>query len=175
MSDVVQDHREACCGFTAVVGAAAGEWSRPTPCAAWDARGVVEHVIGFHDVLVLRPLGAKPARPRDDPETRWTRTVDALFAALDRPGALSAERASLLGVLTTEVLVHTWDLARAISLDVTLDPRLCQLGLDRATANRDTLEGSGMFAPAVSIADDAPVLARLLALFGRDPRWAAPG
>ena len=35
-------------------GTGDGRWDRPSPCADWDARGVVEHVIGFHEVLVLR-------------------------------------------------------------------------------------------------------------------------
>ena len=174
MHDVVLDHRQACSGFTAVVDAAPGRWSSPSPCAGWDARGVLEHVIGFHDVLLLRPLGAKPARPKDEPVKRWALTADALFAALDRPGALADGRGQLMGALTTEVLVHTWDLARAIGMEVVLDQRLCRVGLDRATANRDKLESSGTFGPPVSVSGVAPIADQLLGLFGRDPQWAAP-
>jgi uncharacterized protein (TIGR03086 family) len=101
--------------------------------------------------------------------------VDALFAALSRKGALSAERMSLLGYLTTEMLVHTWDLAKAIGVDVRLDERLCQLGLDRAAANRDQLAKSDMFAPVVPVADGASVQDRLLGCFGRDPSWRPLG
>ncbi len=171
LTDVVQDHRHACDGLTDAVHAASGHWDAPSPCTEWDARGVLEHVIGFHDVLLLRPLEAKPTRPKDDPETRWMLTVDALFAALAKPGALDEQRASLLGVLTTDVLVHTWDLSRAIGFDVTLDTRLCQIGLDRALAHRDQFEGSNMFGPPVPVPDDAPVQDRLLGFFGRDPAW----
>lgn len=33
----------------------------------WDARGVLEHVIGFHEVLLLlRPLGIRADRPKND-------------------------------------------------------------------------------------------------------------
>src|ERR1700681_1802660 len=103
MTDVIQDHRQACDGFTAAVGSAAGRWDAPSPCTEWDSRGVLEHVIGFHDVLLLRPLEAKPDRPKDDPDARWAVTVDALFSALSRPGVVDAQRGSLLSVLTTDV------------------------------------------------------------------------
>ncbi|MGO9930025.1 MAG: maleylpyruvate isomerase N-terminal domain-containing protein [Mycobacterium sp.] len=63
-------HLAVCRRFGEAVQSAAGKWDRRSPCAAWDARGVLEHVIGFHDVLLLRPLGLKPDRPRDDPQLR---------------------------------------------------------------------------------------------------------
>jgi len=174
MTDVVSDHRQSCEGFTAVVRVAAGHWDAPSPCTQWDARGVLEHVIGFHDVLLLRPLEAKPSRPKDDPEARWAATVEALFEALGRPGVLGEKRVSLLGVLTTDVLIHTWDLAKAVGVDVTLDPRLSHIGLERALANRKQFEESDMFGAPVPVPDDASVQDRLLGFSGRDPRWHRP-
>lgn len=170
--DAIADHRQACDGFTAAVRASAGRWDAPSPCTEWNARGVLEHVIGFHDVLLLRPLDAKPQRPKGDPAARWAITVDALFAALSRPGVLDAPRESLLGVLTTDVVVHTWDLCKAIGVDPVLDRRLCQIGLERALANARMFEGSDMFGPPVAVPDDAAVEDRLLGVFGRDPGWS---
>ena len=135
---------------------------------------MVEHVIGFHDVLVLRPLRAKPTRPTDDPQVRWAVTVEALFAALAVPEAIDPERVSLLEVLSTDVVVHTWDLARAVGVDVTLDEELCQRGRIRASAHQKELEASGMFGPAVVVAGQASAQDRMLALYGRDPSWSAP-
>jgi hypothetical protein len=51
MSDLIADHGTACSGFSAIVAHGEGSWTNPSPCAEWDARGVVEHVIGFHDEL----------------------------------------------------------------------------------------------------------------------------
>jgi uncharacterized protein (TIGR03086 family) len=100
-----------------------GQWERPTPCSEWDARAIVEHVIGFHDFLLLRPMGVRANRPRTDPTARWDATRTAVFAALDPPGALDqatdlpgggqSTPRTMLAALTTDVLVHTWDLARA--------------------------------------------------------------
>lgn len=174
MSDVLHDHRRACDGFTAMLRRIDGRWATPTPCTEWDARGVLEHVIGFHDVLLLRPLGAKPTRPRDDPLSRWAVTVDALFGALARPGVLD-EKGDLVGVLTTDVLVHTWDLSMAIGEPLVLEPDLCQIGLDRAMSHRDQFATSGMFDPPVPVAAGASVQDRLLGFLGRDPSWSPPG
>ena len=169
---MIEDHRQACDGFTAAVGEATGRWDAPSPCTEWDARGVLEHVIGFHDVLLLRPLEAKPTRPKDDPAARWLVTYDAIFTVLVRPGVMDEARRNLIGVLTTDVLVHTWDLCSAIGTPVRLDVRLCEIGVERAIANRERFEESEMFGPPVFVPDDASVQDRLLGFFGRDPAWS---
>jgi uncharacterized protein (TIGR03086 family) len=174
MIEVLEHHRRACEGFTKAVAAASGRWDAPSPCSEWDARGVLEHVIGFHDVLLLKPLGAKPDRSKDDPVARWSATVDALFSALASPGVVDDQRTSLLGVLTTDVVIHTWDLSRATGRDVTLDADLCEIGLERAEANREKFVGSDMFGPPVAVSPDASMQERLLGFFGRDPGWTTP-
>jgi uncharacterized protein (TIGR03086 family) len=171
----VADHRRACDGFGAVVRRVPPDrWDAPTPCTEWDARGVVEHVIGFHDVLLLVPLDAKPSRPKGDVVARWDVTEEALVGVLGGEDALDDTRRSVVGVLTTDVLVHTWDLAAAVGVDAELDEELCAMGFARADANRERLAASGMFGPPVAVADDAPVADRLVALFGRDPTWTPP-
>jgi uncharacterized protein (TIGR03086 family) len=173
MVEPVAQHRRACDGFSEVVDSVSGRWDAPSPCSEWDARGVLEHVIGFHDVLLLVPLGAKPERLKDDPVARWLVTVEALSSALASPAALEDRQTSLVGVLATDVLIHTWDLAKAIDTDVTLDPELCEIGFERASANRERLASSGMFGPPVAVPDDATTQDKLLGIFGRDPRWTA--
>src|ERR1700749_1337414 len=79
-------HLAVCRRFGDAVRSADGKWDRLSPCDAWDARAVVEHVIGFHDVLLLRPLGLKPERPHDNPQRRWELTFHALHEALSQEG-----------------------------------------------------------------------------------------
>jgi len=181
MDPIVEQHRRASDGLLKAAHAADGRWDRPSPCTEWDARGVVEHVIGFHEVLVLKPLGIRVDRPRDDPAARWQVTADALVSALDGEGALEATvempggRSTalrhLVPTLTTDVLVHTWDLARAVGASDRLDAELCEIAYTRASENRDALRGSSMFGDEVPVPDDAPVQHRMLGLFGRDPDW----
>lgn len=181
MREVISRHRTACDGFSLVVGLGDGHWTSPSPCPGWDARDVVEHVIGFHDVLLLRPLGTKPARPKDDPVARWEVTVPAIRAAIDSAanrssegstGAPEVDLGKLLPMLTAEVLVHTWDLARALGVDPRLDPHLCEVSSEIVGPNQESLRSSGLFGPAVTVPEDADAPTRLVALMGRDPRWA---
>ena len=181
MDQIVEQHRRASDGLLSVARAAAERWERPSPCTDWDARGVVEHVIGFHEILVLKPLGVRVERPRDDPAARWQVTADALVSALagagalgtavEVPGGRTTELRNLLPTLTTDVLVHTWDLARAVGAPDVLDPELCEIGYARASENSEALRASNMFSNEVPVPDDAPVQDRMLGLFGRDPGW----
>jgi uncharacterized protein (TIGR03083 family) len=168
----VERHLRACDGFTVVVEQVGDGWKRPSPCTEWDARAVLEHVIGFHDVLVLRPAAAKPSRPRDDPVVRWSVTVVALAPVIRE------EPPELLPLITTDVLVHTWDLAKAANVPVDLDADLWRSSYERAVAHVDSLASSGMYTPPVAVApvdgSDPDPVAGLVALMGRDPAWTAP-
>lgn len=170
MTAAARDHLSACAGFGSVVARVGDRWDRPSPCPEWDARGVLEHVIGFHDVLVLRPAGAKPARPRHDPVARWSVTVAAL------EGVLAGDPPEVLPMLTRDVLVHAWDLSRAAGVPADLDAGLCRAAHDAAAGHLDRLASSGMFGPPVPLADPATVdpVDALVALSGRDPGWTAP-
>jgi uncharacterized protein (TIGR03086 family) len=178
---LVERHRRACSGFGAIAHAVSDEsWSAPTPCTEWTARDVVEHVIGFHDFLLLRPLGVRAHRPRDDPAARWDATAVALFTALDADGVLdrktelpgggeSTPRA-MIGALTTDLLVHTWDLARAARLPAALDEELCARGYADLRAS-EFRRDPAMFGAEISVDDNASAADKLVAFYGRDPGW----
>jgi uncharacterized protein (TIGR03086 family) len=181
MTELVEHHRRACAGFSRITAQIADDqWQCPTPCDQWDARMLVEHVIGFHEFLLLRPLGVRANRPRAGAAARWDATSVALFGALDVPGALERETElpgggtssarTMLGALTTDVLVHTWDLARAASVDPQLDAELCTLAYDAARA-AGVGAATEMVHAEVPVPADADAPTRLIALYGRDPAW----
>ena len=187
---ITERHLAVCRRFGDAMRAADGKWDRSTPCDAWDAREVLEHVIGFHDVLLLRPLGLNPERPRDDPQQRWRLTVDRLTEALSREGLFEIvidipaignnpvsqlDARALVPRLTQDVLIHTWDLARAVGADDKLDPAWCAMVFDRLPADPNALSASGMFAAPVAVADDVDIQSKLLARLGRDPAWHHDG
>ncbi len=187
--EIAERHLRACRGFTEAVAAARGRWSAPSPCPDWDARAIVEHVIGFHDVLLLRPMGAKPDRPKNDPAERWEITLAALVALFGRPALFDGpvdvpavgnnpptriKAAPLVGLLSQDVLVHTWDLARAVGADDHLDPELCAHFLSRLPEDQRAQIRSGMFAPAVEPPPGADAQVVLLARMGRDTNWQEP-
>ncbi len=183
MIGLVERHLHACERFSHIVAQAEGRWERRSPCPGWDARAVVEHVIGFHDVLLLRPLEAKPHRPKEDPVERWAVTLAAMDSALrsiaEDPHPPVRDMAipdlgRLLPVLTAEVLVHSWDLALAIGVDSNLDPDLCEVALAFVLPSDQQLRDSGMFGPSISVPDDADPVTKLVAYMGRDPSWSGP-
>jgi uncharacterized protein (TIGR03086 family) len=167
---LLADYRTACDGFTDAVHAVGERWDAPTPAQEGTTGQVFDHVMGSLDGLLLQPLDVVPGEQGDDREQRWSAAIDALFPALGQPGALDKRRL-LVGILTVDVLVHAWDLSRAVGLELSLDPRLCQAGYDRSLANRTLLEEAGAIEAGVSVPDDAPIQDRLLGLYGRDPDW----
>ncbi|MBM3672021.1 MAG: TIGR03086 family protein [Actinobacteria bacterium] len=178
---LIEDHAKARRDFTKLAESVQ-QWDGQSPCSEWDGRGVVEHVIGFHEMLFLKPLGVKADRPRDDPVARWKATDAALDQALtdasldqevNGPMGETTPRKLLLA-LTADVLMHTWDLARAAGLDIELDPDLSASALAMGQKNAAMLEKSGMFGTPVAVPDDAPVQDRMLGQFGRDPAWTRP-
>jgi uncharacterized protein (TIGR03086 family) len=168
---VAERHLAVCRRFGEAVAAAEGKWARSSPCDGWDARAVLEHVIGFHDVLVLRPLGLKPDRPRDDPRVRWQLTYESLTRALESGSAAQLDAYRLMPNLTRDVLVHCWDLARAVGADDRLDLRWCELCYAGLPVDSSELAASGMFDAPVAVGGDGDVQAKLLARLGRDPSW----
>jgi len=187
---VLVRHRRACAGFDAVVDLAADDpeaWDKPSPCERWTARDVVGHVTGTHEMLATgldEPLVAKPSEA-DEMAARWRVARDAALRALTKPGALDrvidtpvggrAPVGRFLNIMTTDVLVHTWDLARAVGADERLDPELVERAHKAAIPAEEVLRASGMFGPAVDLGDHAGPQAQMLAFFGRDPRHATHG
>ena len=140
-------------------------------------------MIGFHDVLLLRPIDAKPQRPKGDPVARWVVTLIAITSAIqgisDDPisaqkGTSTPDLGRLLPILTTDVLVHTWDLARAVGVDPQLDAGLCEIAYQVVRPNEKQLRDSGMFGPPNPVPDGADAETKLVAFLGRDPSWSAP-
>jgi uncharacterized protein (TIGR03086 family) len=176
----VEHHLRACDGFTAVVAQVdPAQWRAATPCSDWDAAALEEHVIGFHEVLLLRPVGERADRPRSDSARRWLATDAAIRAVLASParldvavdyfdGAIRRPR-DLLRALTTDVLVHTWDLGRATDGPDRLDPDLCDRA--RREVDRTAPGGSALYAAPVPVPQGSDPQAHLLGLLGRDPSW----
>jgi uncharacterized protein (TIGR03086 family) len=68
-----------------------------------------------------------------------------------------------------DVLVHTWDLARATGLDEALDPEEVTRMLHGLEPLDEVLRASGHFGPKVDVPADADEQTRLIAFTGRQP------
>ncbi|MHB8467745.1 MAG: TIGR03086 family metal-binding protein [Acidimicrobiales bacterium] len=172
-------------GFESVLrGVAAQQWDDPTPCDSWTCRDLAGHVIGgvgWAAALIggatTLPTPDDATRP-DDPVAAWTSTR-ADLAAVCTPDALARRVRWPFGEQTVEtglewfsleLMIHTWDLATAISLPVTLDPTAVHDHLARLRPLSSHLRGPGMYGPELTPAADADEQEQLLAFLGRDTR-----
>jgi uncharacterized protein (TIGR03086 family) len=188
MSETSLRFEKVAAGFTARAEAVpAGAWERPAPCDGWVARDVVRHLVewlpgpGF--LLGTFGVDTGPIPSVDtDPAGAWAVVRDAIQRALDDPavatrvedcgppGRLSFEAAVDM-TCTPDVLIHTWDLARATGLDERLDADEVARNLaevDGMPPEVDAaMRGSGHYGPRVPVPDDADPQTRLLAFMGR--------
>jgi uncharacterized protein (TIGR03086 family) len=168
----------------------ATDLTRPTPCAGWDLRQLLEHMVGQH--LGFTEVVRTGAAPLDAyhpvPFTRpaWQASVDdlvAAFAAADLDARVVAVElhpthplpiAVLLGAQLLDTVVHTWDVAAALGEPYTPPSDVADAVLAVAAAIPDD-EGrerpGAAFAHAVATGDGT--WERALGLLGRDPRWTA--
>ena len=175
----------AVAGFTARVGKVApDDLSQPTPCTEWVVGQLVNHVVG--ELLWMPPMleGRTIAEIGDrldgdhigsDAGAAWDGAADAALravAATDPAQVVhlsygDVPAAAYVGEVAIDVLIHTWDLARALGVDEQLDPQLVAAALARLEGHEDELAASGLFAPARPVAADADPQTRLLAAVGR--------
>ncbi len=170
----------------------AEQWSNPTPCAEWDVRTLVNHLV--YELLWVPPLmdGRTIAEVGDafdgdqlgdDPKGAWDAASVAARAAIEEPDALlrtvhlsygDVRAKHYLIELSSDLAIHAWDLARGIDANDRLDPDLTQFLYDWTLPHADALSRSSLFAKPKDVGDDASVQDRLLGLTGRDPGWSAP-
>ena len=189
MSETPADrHRRVAAGFGA---AAAGtrDWDAPTPVPEWVARDVVAHLVGWFPPFLRDGSGIElPSGPSvaDDPAAAWEHHSAALQAVLDDPATTERVFAhvhmpempvpdAVDRFYTTDVLMHTWDLARASGLDDGLDPDECEAVLAGMLPLDEVLRSSGHYGPKQPVDDDASPVLRLMAFVGRDPQWEPVG
>ena len=164
-----------------VVGAS--DWDAPAPVEGWTARDVVRHLVEWFPGF-LSGGGIELARGPsvdDDPVAAWRTHADAVQGLLDAPDADRPFSHAVAGThplngaidrfYTSDVFMHTWDVARATGQDDTLDEDLCTQLLEGMTQMEEIIRSSGQYGPAVPVPDDAPVQDRMIAFIGRDPYW----
>src|SRR5579859_3675367 len=175
-SDPRELHQRAMAQTEAIVVAVRpDQLTLPTPCAEYDVRALLSHIVGGLAVV-----------PRADgvPDDGWP---DAYHAARARVTAAWADDARLdalvevpwgkvpgriaLGGYVQEILTHGWDLARAAGQPTELDPGLASwvLAVARQILPPEPRGGEIPFDPPVPVPPDAGPYAQLAAWLGRQP------
>ncbi len=174
-------HRAVTDAFTARVRRT-DDWDAPAPVAGWRARDVVGHLVEWFPDFLTSATGLVLDRgpsTEADPVAAWQVHADAVQRLLDGPEADTPFRHPMVGEMplpdavdrfyTTDVFLHTWDLARATGQDERLDQETCAELLGGMEPIEDLMRSSGQFGPRVPVPDDADAQTRLLGFIGRDP------
>ncbi|GAA3605582.1 maleylpyruvate isomerase family mycothiol-dependent enzyme [Marihabitans asiaticum] len=164
------------------------DWDAPTPVEQWLARDVVGHLTTWFPQMLeggseitLVPIPSAV----DDPPAAWAGLDGQVQALLEDPAsegvAFTHEDIGSMPLpemidryFTSDVVFHTWDLARATGQHDELDEDYIADAYDGMRQMEDVIRGSGQFGEHQPVPEDASVQDQFLAFIGRDPRWQPP-
>jgi uncharacterized protein (TIGR03086 family) len=159
--------------------------SAPTPCAEWNLRQVLNHMLGALDLHLDAAIGQPVDRSRSNPDTdRFGAEPAAAFDAVAaraartwrQPGVLDGTwtlpmgpvPGSILAMLhLTEVVVHGWDIGRATGENAAVPAELAEPALEFSRGFATEAHRGTAFAAELA-AGHTPG-ERLVAFLGRRP------
>jgi uncharacterized protein (TIGR03086 family) len=149
------------------------QWQAQSTCDAWDVQALCDHTIQTQATFAASMVGAQVA-----PDAAWPEVHAAISACLEDPSCLdgTAEmpgmgevpKAMLFGIASSDMLIHSWDLARSIGADETLPQEAvtaCYMGLQKLPEAGRLAEGR--FKASVECAPDADTQTQFLSFSGR--------
>jgi uncharacterized protein (TIGR03086 family) len=163
------------------------DWRRPTPCAEWDVRALVDHVVGANVRYQLLLHGAPTDQVEatrsvdhlgDDALAAYVASADRMVACFHEEGALervthhvTGDRTGceLVSMRILDAAIHAWDLARAIGADETLPDDVVTFLL-AYSAELDLGPQQHAFATTDAVLRNASPQDQLLHKLGRHPK-----
>ncbi len=175
-----------------VAGVGADQFDDPTPCASWDVRRLVNHIVGgSHWFAMTTNAGASPEVDETedtdyaggDTLGAYDEGIAASLAAFRADGALEKmvtlpfgefPGGAFMVLATMDQFIHGWDLAKATGQSPEFDEELAaQLLAQAQMMVSDQFRGpdpDAPFGPIVEIDDASHASDRLAAFLGRS--WA---
>ncbi|MER7581984.1 TIGR03086 family metal-binding protein [Kitasatospora sp. NPDC097691] len=163
----------------------------PTPCGDFDSRALINHWVLYTShglehrarrVELPEELVSRDFAADADWRSAYATQLERAVAAWAEPAAwegdvdLGGSPMPALGIarmLILELLLHGWDVARAVGLRIDVDDELAELVGEIVAENAELYRQYEGFAGAVALPDDASAWDRALAASGRDPHWKA--
>jgi uncharacterized protein (TIGR03086 family) len=163
-----------------LAGIGPAQLASPTPCTEWTVRQLLNHLVGGTALFAGMMTGETVDRDADflgdDPHEAFRAQASRLRALFAAPGALERvvpapfgpqPAAALVEMRVNEMMVHSWDLARATGQSTDLDEELAESCIEAFRTLRASGRGGDMFADVQPVPDTAPAADRLAALAGR--------
>lgn len=168
-----------------IAGVPADKWGDQSPCTEWDARGVVNHLIGgVKMVAVCVPGGSIDHAELGgdlggaDPAATFRGIADDAVAAfrndpsvLGRPVKMpfgEMPGGAVAAIFASDHFTHAWDLAKATGQSTDLDPELAEYLLESSKGFvGEDFRKPGFFGNEVNAPAGATAADRLAAFLGR--------
>jgi uncharacterized protein (TIGR03086 family) len=162
-----------------------GQWAGSTPCPDWDVRTLVNHLVNENRWMAPLFAGKTVADVGDaldgdllgdDPKGSWkaasAESLDVVHegGALDRTVHLSFgdfKGSDYLDQILSDHVIHSWDLARGIGADDTLDPELVDHVAAFLEPQVEAWRSAGAFGPPADVPAGADAQTKLLGMVGR--------
>jgi uncharacterized protein (TIGR03086 family) len=181
MTDVQDAYRQVSKGFDVAVRAAAtpDKWEVQSPCEQWRARDVVAHVVAGHRGVIAGVRGgeSKPLSADEDPKQAWEEASRAIDEITGDPEAVAKEIDGPTGrmpagliigrFVTMDLLVHTWDLARAVGADERLDEDSVRHAYEALKPMDAMIRQPNVFGPKLEPPPGADLQTEFLCFLGR--------
>jgi uncharacterized protein (TIGR03086 family) len=184
MNEIAERYRNVADGMTKTVRAVPPDaWDNAAPCEGWVARDIVRHMVEWIPGFLRSGSDVDlPEGPSvdDDPVAAWQILTDGIQRVLEDPQSAHSQfehpragRHSVEDAIATfflgDVLIHTWDLARATGVDETLDAEEVHRMFEGIEPYDEMLRASGQYGPRVEVPNDADEQTKLIAFMGRQP------
>lgn len=161
-----------------------GQWTSSTPDAEWDVQRLVRHIVNVQNRIAGEFTGRRSeATAATGPELvhAWAAASAASTAAFEAvadwsvpaplPDGSTATLENLGWLVTADLAIHAWDLARAIGAPDELPNDLVAEVLERAKQSQEHWLRADAFAPPIPVPGCTDDLTELLALTGRNRWW----
>lgn len=180
VSESERNYQTASDGFDGAVRKVRGDqWECQSPCEAWRVRDLVGHIVEGHRGVIANVRGgeSRPLGESEDPAEAWEQaraamreiTVDPQAMALEVDGPTGKMPAGeIIGrFVTMDLLVHTWDLARAIGADERLDEDSVRRSYEILKPMDAMIRQPGVFGPKLDPPASADPQTEFLYFLGR--------
>jgi uncharacterized protein (TIGR03086 family) len=150
-----------------------GQMTGPTPCSEWTVEDLVNHVAATQ-IIFGTFLGLPEVEPKwADVHLAMTTLLasdDVLLGAVEVPTLGEMSRVQILEICINDMLIHTWDLSRAIGADETLPPDAAQACYEWLRSLPDSvIRAPNRYGPAAAVESHVDAQHRMLAFAGRTP------
>jgi uncharacterized protein (TIGR03086 family) len=180
MTEVHDRYRLVSSGFDAAVRAVTHDkWVAQSPCEQWRARDVVAHVVEGHRGVIAGVTGrqSEPLGADEDPRQAWekasraideiTGDADALATDIDGPAGKMPAGQIIGQFVTMDLLVHTWDLARAVGADERLEEHSVREAYEALKPMDAMIRQPNVFGPKLEPPPGADLQTEFLYFLGR--------